>query len=157
GPFLVLRSGGDAVVAELPAQPGTTRRVGLKAGSYMIQKRAADGLLVGQVQLRAGTDAVLDESEMQRVPYAALSSKGGRAPGWFSLTGGLERGVAGVEMAYGVEAGYLFDLEWLALWPTISVVVGREEVDRTLSVAASSVKPSLAAVRLVRFSRLNLF
>ncbi|MBI5546589.1 MAG: caspase family protein [Deltaproteobacteria bacterium] len=157
GPFLVLTENEDAVVAELPSDPGLTRRIGLRDGSYVIKKRTREGLLVGRVRLRTGADAVLDESEMQRVPYLALASKGDRQPGWLVLSVGMENGVGGVGSLYGFEAGYVMDFDWIALWPSVGVSAGRSVIDERLDVSVATLKPSLAAVRLVRFSRFHLF
>lgn len=157
GPFLILREPEETVVAELSSAPGLTRRLGLREGAYVVKKRSSSGLLVGRVRLEPGVDAVLDEAEMQRLPYVALVRKGAGPPPSLTVTAGLARGLAAVPVVGGLEVGTLIDLDWLTLWPALGGFVGREVFADVASIAVLSVKPSLRAGHLFRGGGVELF
>jgi len=75
GPTEFVRLNDGLVVAETP--PGARRvRLGLPAGSYLVRRRAADGVFVRIVTLSAGGGAVLAEADLTRSTLAAGRSKG---------------------------------------------------------------------------------
>src|SRR6185436_10690067 len=73
GSFLVLSQDETQVLAEVPAAPGAEPRIALAPGSYWIKKRGAGGVLLTRIKLEDGSDGVLDEVQMSRVPYATLA------------------------------------------------------------------------------------
>jgi hypothetical protein len=160
GAFLVLTHKEDTVVAEVPTRAGHSRRIGLMPGDYVVKKRSADGLMVTQVHLHQGTDAVLDESQMQRVPYAVLAEKGGLLPGWWTLAAGSATKLLDVNTIYQMGFGYVIDLEWLSIWPELGFSFGTDagghhDNEKRITLLAASL--NLGFVRLIRFNQWNLF
>jgi hypothetical protein len=159
GAFLVLTHKEDTVVAEVPTQAKHSRRIGLTPGDYIVKKRSSDGLKVAQVQLKEGTDVVLDESQMQPVPYAVLAKKGGVLPGWWTLGAGTATKLLDVNTIYQVDFGYVIDLEWLSIWPELGFSIGTDSEGRLgdekrITLLAASL--NIGIVRLIRFNRWNL-
>jgi hypothetical protein len=80
-------------VAELSKPEGEARRVALAPGTYRVKRRLEDRLRVGEVSVRRGELAVLDEGSLRDTPFSDDPVKGGRPPraGWsFALSGGYQ-------------------------------------------------------------------
>lgn len=75
GPTEIVRLNDGLVIVETP--PGVRRvRLGLPAGSYLVRRRAADGVYVRIVTLSAGSSTALAEAELTRSTLAAGRVKG---------------------------------------------------------------------------------
>ncbi|HYP97156.1 MAG TPA: caspase family protein [Polyangiaceae bacterium] len=75
GPTEIVRLNDGLVIVETPA--GTRRvRLGLPAGSYLIRRRAAEGVFVRIVTLSAGSPTALAEADLTRSTLAAGRIKG---------------------------------------------------------------------------------
>lgn len=75
GPTEVVRLNDGLVIVETPA--GARRvRLGLPAGSYLVRRRAADGVFVRIVTLSAGSPTALAEVDLTRSTLAAGRIKG---------------------------------------------------------------------------------
>jgi len=75
GPTEIVRLNDGLVIAETP--PGPRRvRLGLPAGSYLVRRRAADGVFVRIVTLAAGSPTSLAETDLTRSTLAAGRIKG---------------------------------------------------------------------------------
>jgi len=78
GPTEVVRLNDGLVIVETPA--GARRlRLGLPAGSYLVRRRAADGVFVHMVTLSAAGPTTLTESDLTRSTLAGGRSKGGES------------------------------------------------------------------------------
>ncbi len=81
------------VVAELAKAEGVERRVALAPGTYRVKRRLADRLRIGEVEVRRGQEAVLDEARLRDAPFSDDPVKGARGGGTFwtvGLTGGYQ-------------------------------------------------------------------
>lgn len=79
------------VVAELEKAPDLERRVALAPGTYRVKRRLEDRLRIGEVEVRRGQEAVLEEFRFRDAPFSDDPVKGGRGRGSFwtvGLTGG---------------------------------------------------------------------
>lgn len=75
GPTEIVRLNDGLVIVETPV--GARRvRLGLPAGSYLVRRRAADGVFVRVVTLSAGAPTALTEAELTRSTLAAGRVKG---------------------------------------------------------------------------------
>lgn len=74
--YLIFRGGKDgAVVAEVSAFD-KNRRISLEAGRYFVRGRNDDFALEGIVDVAAGEDRAVDDSQLKRLEYARLVRKG---------------------------------------------------------------------------------
>lgn len=154
GTFLVLTGDEEAVVGEIPSASDSEPRLGLPAGTYVVKKRSPAELKVARVLLTAGDDALLDEHEMEVVPYAVLSQKGGPPPSWLTLTGGIESPVLSVQLIGGFEVGWAVDLHYVLLWPVVAVDFGGQEID-SLATSIVIIGPALAVGYELHFGRFS--
>ena len=69
-------SPGGLVVAELFKAGDTERRLALAPGRYTVKRRLAEGLRVGEAEVRRGGTTVLDESRLRDVPFSDDPVKG---------------------------------------------------------------------------------
>ena len=69
-------SPGGLVVAELFKAADTERRLALAPGLYTVKRRMADGLRVGETEVRRGGTTVLDEARLHDVPFSDDPVKG---------------------------------------------------------------------------------
>lgn len=76
GPFLIFSRRGQALYAEVPAEPGEAPRIALPRGEYLIQKRTAKGLLTTSLQLDRGVSSSLSESQMTLTRYKLNLGRG---------------------------------------------------------------------------------
>ncbi|GHG82692.1 caspase family protein [Comamonas sp. JC664] len=87
---------GGLVVAELDKAADVERRVALAPGTYRVKRRLPDRLRIGEVEVRRGQQAVLQESRLQDAPFSddpvkgALPSGGGGAWWTVGLSGGVQ-------------------------------------------------------------------
>ncbi|WP_370458928.1 caspase domain-containing protein [Aggregicoccus sp. 17bor-14] len=64
------------VVAEIAKAEGAERRVALAPGRYRVKRRLPDHLRVGEVEVRGGQTAVLEESRLRDTPFTDDPVKG---------------------------------------------------------------------------------
>lgn len=91
GPYFFVDRRG-AVVAEVLKATGAERRVALAPGTYRVKRRLADRLRVGEVEVRRGEVARLDEGRLRDAPFSDDPVKGAsRGPRWSAgLSGGYQ-------------------------------------------------------------------
>ncbi|XXF80441.1 caspase family protein [Myxococcaceae bacterium GXIMD 01537] len=86
--------GAGLVVAELDKPEDRERRVALTPGTWRVKRRLADRLRVGEVEVRRGRTAVLEEARLSDVPFSDDPVKGAareRGAYWtLGLTGGYQ-------------------------------------------------------------------
>jgi hypothetical protein len=79
--FLVLRDGRDGQVIGEVGPQDRHRTLSVKPGRYFVRGRGPDVLYEGRFDAQSGTRKFIDSSAMDRVDYARLVRKGGRASG----------------------------------------------------------------------------
>src|SRR5262249_2478146 len=77
---------GEVIAAELVKSPGEAKRIALRPDRYVVKRRLADRLRIGQVQIAQNTLAVLDESRLRDVPFSADPGKGAARGAYFTLS-----------------------------------------------------------------------
>jgi hypothetical protein len=83
---------GGLVVAELEKAPDAERRVALAAGTYRVKRRLEDRLRIGEVEVRRGQEAVLEEARFRDAPFSDDPVKGARGRGASFWTVGITGG-----------------------------------------------------------------
>lgn len=146
------------VVAELAKAVGEERQVALAPGTYRVKRRLVDRLRVGEVEVRRGRMAVLDERRLREVPFSDDPVKGAareeRTHWTLGLTGGYHSFFDGPTREalflstplWGVEAGlhHYFRRDWR--WDLDVALGGRQ---------ATLELPTLSGLRY-RYSVLGL-
>lgn len=84
--------GGGLVVAELDKPVDTERRVALAPGTWRVKRRLQDRLRIGEVEVRRGQTARLEESRLRDVPFSDDPVKGAPRDGGAYWTVGLTGG-----------------------------------------------------------------
>jgi hypothetical protein len=84
GTYYIVR--GDVIAAEVVKPANESKRIALRPDLYMVKRRLADRLRIGQVNIARGTLAVLDESRLRDVPFSDDPVKGARRGAYFSLS-----------------------------------------------------------------------
>lgn len=127
------------VVAEVGLHD-RTRRVNVRAGKYFIRARGDTHLLEGTIEVAAGAEHVIADSELARVDYVEVAAKGGfampRIPDAVEA-GALVRTalIDGGDPCLGAIAGYAISLAWLTVTPRFSAC--REHVANAFVATAT--------------------
>jgi len=126
--YLVLRGGADGPVVAEVGLAERARRLSLRAGRYFVVVGGRSQLLEGEVDVRAGQVALVDEAALSRVEYAHLVRRGGGArtsAHALSLGYWLRSSVIqGASPCHGLVVGYALDLEQISLSARVSACRG---------------------------------
>lgn len=120
GDYLVLDAESGRVVAEVvPRRDGEA--LALRPATYRVSRRDADALFEGRVTLAPGETIGADDHLTQRVEYARLVRKGGRAVAstlWLEggVRGPLEEGIGAAPLA---RVALSIHLPWFTLRPRV--------------------------------------
>ena len=155
--MIVLAGTADGpVVAEVGVHD-RTRRLNVRAGKYFIRARGDTHLLEGTIDVAAGAEHVVADSELARVDYVEVAAKGRigvvgvtRVP---SVPDAVEAGalvrtalIDGGDPCLGAIAGYAIALAWLTVTPRFSAC--REHVANAF--VATATDDLVGDVRLAR-------